>query len=76
VNEPCLYGLCMEETTLTTRPFSEDHVRIARAIILLKQESATTGVLRALTLLEATLPLPGTQEYRHAFQVAHADNAI
>lgn len=51
---------------------SDDHARIAHAVILLKQERATNGVMHVLTLLDSVLPLPGTPERREAFSAARA----
>lgn len=46
-------------------------VCIAHAYIILTQERATEGVMHALTLLDAALPLRGTPERRAAFLAAH-----
>lgn len=44
---------------------------LALAKIVLSEEPATSGVMHALTLIEAAMPKSGTVEYRAAMGWAH-----
>lgn len=46
--------------------------KLALAVLLLKDERATLGVMHALTLIESLMPPSGTPESRAAFAEAHA----
>ena len=46
---------------------------LALAKLRLGSERATLGVLHAITLIEAAMPLPGTPEHRAAFAWAHGE---
>ena len=49
----------------------ERNERLALVILVLRREPATNGVLHALSLIEAAMPLSGTPEHRAAFAAAH-----
>jgi hypothetical protein len=61
------------EMTTTTDERREIRVIVAQAKIVLESETpASTRVAKTVMALERLLPVPGSPDYRDAFQSAHA----